>query len=114
MQRRVRDRLERVTLPCEGCGRRIAWWDAQVRAGIAYRDSVARGWKWQGKGVPVRFRGSVNGRRWDLRSFPEIAPDDPRLALSWLVDVECPSCGWKRDGGARQPDIWWLAPPEIL
>jgi hypothetical protein len=114
VQRRKRDHLKRVTLPCERCGRRIAWWDEQVRAGIAARDSVAHGWKWQGKRVPVRFRGPVNGRRWDFRSFPELASDDPRRSLSWLVDVECQSCGWSRDGVARQPDIWWLALPEIL
>jgi hypothetical protein len=104
----------RVTLPCGDCGRRIAWWTEELRSGwLGLRDDSHRGWKWQGPRVPVRFRGPVSGPRWDLHSVPELPPDDPRHELSWLVDVECPSCGWRRDAVARQPGIWWLADPEL-
>lgn len=82
---------DRVTLMCGGCGRRIAWWTAELRSDwLGLQDISHRGWKWQGQGpCPVRFRGD-------------------------LVDDECPSCGWTGTAVARQPEEWWLAAPEFM
>jgi hypothetical protein len=86
---------DRVTIPCGRCGRKIAWWTAEVRPGwLGLQDLNARGWKWHGPVIPVRFRGP-------------------------LVDVVgCPAstCRWSDAAVARQPDPdrWWLTPPELL
>lgn len=58
----------RETLYCPECRRRIAWTTIER----AFRDT-ATAWRWQGKGVPIRYR--IDG-------------DVPR------VDLKCFSCGW--------------------
>jgi len=82
---------DRIQIPCEDCGRRIAWWTAKLRSGwLGLQDASHRGWKWHGEVPPIRFRGP-------------------------LVDAACPSCGWAKFGAARQPEAdWQLAAPEIL
>lgn len=81
----------RVTLRCGGCPRRIAWWSDEIRPGWpGLQDAIRRGWRWQGPEVPVTFRGE-------------------------LVDACCPSCGWSREGVARQLQPGsWLRVPELL
>jgi hypothetical protein len=82
---------DRVTLGCGDCAHRIVWWTAELRSGwLGLQDANCRGWKWQGQEPsPVRFTGD-------------------------LVHVKCGLCGWRKLAAARQPDPWWLGPPEIL
>jgi hypothetical protein len=66
----LRARLDRRhTLHCEHCHRRIAWTTFR----LAFR-SYEVAWRWQGKGVPIRYR--IDG-------------DTP------VIDLECLSCGWQ-------------------
>jgi hypothetical protein len=80
---------DRITISCDNCNRRIAWWTTELRSGwLVLQDVTHRGWKWQGE-CPIRFRGQ-------------------------LVDATCPSCHRARFGVARQLSDWWTAPPEML
>jgi hypothetical protein len=62
----------RETLQCEDCGRRIAWTTGRR---IALEGQAA--WRWQGEGVPIRYRIVGEGREAGV-----------------VVDLECFSCGW--------------------
>lgn len=59
----------RQTLYCERCPRRIGWTTFKR----AFSHSV-KAWRWQGKGVPLRYR--VVGEE-------------------AFIDLECFSCGWQ-------------------